>query len=144
MQIKNVRVDAVQTEGFKVEARARGLVFYVDQPQASGGTDAGPTPLEYLLTSMAGCVVTIGTIIARQKRLPVRRIEVTIDGDLDTDVFMGKTTEGRPGFTGIRVHTKVDGDLSQEEKEQFLREIESRCPISDNIINLTPMELTIE
>jgi len=37
-----------------------------------------------------------------------------------------------------------DADMTQEEKEQLLREIDARCPISDNIHNLTPIELIVE
>jgi hypothetical protein len=34
--------------------------------------------------------------------------------------------------------------MSQDEKEAFLRDIDARCPISDNIQNLTPIELVVE
>lgn len=144
MTIKTVSVEAVQVDGFKIETRARGHVAFVDQPVAGGGTDSGPTPLEYLFFSLASCVVTIGQIIAKQRHLPVRGIEVHIEGELDTDVFLGKTTDVRAGFSGIRVRTKIDADMTQAEKEQFLREIDARCPISDNIHNLTPIEFIVE
>ena len=92
--------------------------------------------MEYLFVSLAGCIVTIGHIIAKQRRLPVRKIEVHVEGEVDTDVFMGKSTAARAGFSRIRVHTKIDADMSQEEKEAFLHDIDVRCPISDNIHNL--------
>lgn len=144
MPIKTVRVDAKLIEGFKIETRSRQHISIVDQPTAGGGTDAGPTPLDYLFVSLAGCVVTIGQIIAKQRRLPVRNIEVRVEGELDTDVLMGKTQDVRAGFQGIRVITRIDADMSQEEKENFLREIDARCPISDNIHGLTPIEFTVE
>jgi len=144
MTIKTVSVNAVQLEGFKIETKSRQHVVLVDQPLAGGGTDSGPTPLEYLFVSLAGCIVTIGHIIAKQRRLPVRKIEVHVEGELDTDVLMGKNTEVRAGFSGIRVHTKIDADMTQEEKEQFLHEIDVRCPISDNIHQLTPIEFIVE
>lgn len=144
MPNKNVSVDAVLLEGFKIEVRSRQHVSIVDQPPAGGGTDAGPTPLEYLFVSLAGCFGTIGQIIARQRRLPVRKIEVHVEGDLDTDVLMGKRDDIRAGFSSVRVTVKLDADMTQEEKEQFVREIDARCPISDNIINLTPVEFAVE
>jgi uncharacterized OsmC-like protein len=82
--------------------------------------------------------------VAKQRHLPIRRIEAHIEGELDTDVFLGKNTEARAGFTGIRVHTKIDADMSQEEKEAFLRDVDARCPISDNIHNLSPIEFIVE
>jgi putative redox protein len=144
MPIKTVRIDAVQQAGFKIEARSRQHSSYVDQPPAGGGEDSGPTPLEYLFISLAGCVVTIGHIIAKQRRLPVRKIEVQVEGEIDTDVFMGKRSDVRAGFGAIRVLTKIDADMSLEDKEQFLRDIDARCPISDNLLNLTPIEFVVD
>jgi putative redox protein len=144
MAIKTVSIDAIQLDGFKIETRSRQHIALVDQPIASGGTDSGPTPLEFLFVSLASCIVTIGHIIAKQRRLPVRKIEVHVEGELDTDVLMGISTAVRAGFSGIRVRTLIDADMSQAEKEQFLRDIDARCPISDSVHNLTPIELVVE
>ncbi len=144
MAIKTVCIDAVQIDGFKIETRSRQHVSMVDQPVAGGGKDSGPTPLEYLFISLAGCIVTIGHIVAKQRHLPVRKIEVQVEGELDTDVLMGKSSSVRAGFSGLRVHTLIDADMSQEEKEQFLKEVDERCPISDNIHNLTPVQYIVE
>jgi len=144
MAIKTVCIDAVQIDGFKIETRSRQHVSMVDQPVAGGGKDSGPTPLEYLFISLAGCIVTIGHIVAKQRHLAVRKIEVQVEGELDTDVLMGKSLPVRAGFSGLRVHTLIDADMSQEEKEQFLKEVDERCPISDNIHNLTPVQYIVE
>lgn len=144
MPIKTVSVDAIQIDGFKIETKSRQHIALVDQPIVGGGTDSGPTPLEYLYISLASCIVTIGHIIAKQRHLPVRKIEVHVEGEVDTDVFMGKNQEARAGFSGIRVHTKIDADMSQEEKQAFIHDVDARCPISDNIHNLTPIEFVVE
>lgn len=141
--IKQVSVEARQVDGFRIEAQARSHTVIIDQPVSGGGTDAGSTPLEYLFFSLAGCVCTIGHIIARQRRLNVRNISVRVEGELDTAVLSGKATEPRPGFISIRVITDIDADMTQEEKEQFLRDIDARCPISDNLFNHTPVEFIV-
>jgi uncharacterized OsmC-like protein len=38
---------------------------------------------------------------------------------------------------------KVDADLSDEEKKEFLEEVDRRCPISDNLMNTTPVEVKL-
>jgi uncharacterized OsmC-like protein len=144
MANKLVSIEATQVDGFKIETKSRHHIAYVDQPAAGGGTDSGPTPLEYLFISLASCIVTIGHIIAKQRHYPVRKIEVHVEGNVETDIFMGKSTDCRAGFSGIRVVTKIDADMSQEEKEAFLHDIDLRCPISDNIHNLTPIEFVVE
>ncbi len=144
MAIKKVELTATQKDGYTIETKARNHVSIVDQPAAGGGKDLGPTPLEYLFVSLAGCIITIGHIMARQQNLPIRNISVRVEGDLDTDVLMGKSTAVRAGFSGIKVVTSIDGDMSKEEKEKFLHAVDARCPISDNISALTPVELVVE
>lgn len=142
--IKNVRVDARSLEGFKIETTARQFTAVIDQPKAGGGNDAGPNPLEYLFMSLAGCIITVGKIIVKQEKLPVRDINVVVEGDLDADVLMGKSNNGsRAGFSGVTVTTTIDGDLSQEEKENLLKRIDARCPISDNLHRMTPVRLVV-
>ncbi len=143
--IKTISVEAKQLDGFKIETRSRDHLAYVDQPAKGGGTDSGPTPLEYLFISLAGCIVTIGHIVARQQRLPVRGIKVHVEGDIDTDVFMGKSSNGaRAGFPCLRVVVDIDADMSRAEKELFLQEVDARCPISDNIHHLTQVEYLVQ
>jgi putative redox protein len=144
MPIKNVSVDAIQVDNFKIETRSRQHIAIVDQPPAGGGTDEGPTPLEYLFISLGGCIVTIGNIIAKQRRLPVRKIEAHVEGELDTDVLMGKSNAVRPGFGSIKIQVKVDADMTKEEKEAFIHDVDARCPISDNVLNGTPIEFVVE
>jgi uncharacterized OsmC-like protein len=141
--IKTIQLEARQVEGYKIEAKARNHVMYVDQPAAVGGTDSGPTPLEYQFASLASCMITIGYIAARQRRLPVRGISVKIEGSLDTDVFQGKSTANRAGFTEFKVHVTVDADMTQAEKEQFVAEVDRRCPISDNLHHETPVTFVV-
>ena len=144
MANKLISIDAVQVDGFKIEAKSRHHSSFIDQPPAGGGTDSGPTPLEYLFISLASCIITIGHIIAKQRQLSVRNIEVHVEGNVNPDIFMGKSTEDRAGFSAIRVITKIDADMSREEKEAFLKDVDARCPISDNIHNLTPVEFVVE
>lgn len=137
--IKKVALSAKLVEGLKIEATARNHTAFVDQPTSDGGTDAGPTPLEYLFISLAGCVITAATVVARQKRIQLRDIRVAIEGELDLDRFHGRSLESRAGFSSIIVKVDLDADMTQEEKKAFIAEVDSRCPISDNIIHETPV-----
>jgi uncharacterized OsmC-like protein len=100
----------------------------------AGGNDEGPNPLEIFLTSLPACICAIGRIIANQRRIKLRGIEVEVEGDIDKDFLMGKTTEGRAGFTEIRSFVHIDADMTKAEKEAFLKDIALRCPIADNMI----------
>lgn len=144
MPVKTVVVDAEQVDGFRIEAKSRDLVSIIDQPVEGGGKNTGPTPLEYLLISLAGCIASVGHIIVRQRRLPIQKIRVRVEGEIDTDVLMGKRADVRAGFSDIRAHVEIDGEISREEKEQFLRDVDARCPISDNILNLSSIKFLVD
>jgi uncharacterized OsmC-like protein len=143
MPAKKVQVEIRQGEGFRTECRAGKHTVIIDQPAPAGGTDAGATPLDVQLMALGGCVAAIGRIIANQKKLAVRGIEVTVEGDIDTDGLLGKPTEKRTGFSAITARVKIDADMSVAEKEKFLHEIDLRCPISENLQNATPVSMII-
>lgn len=99
----------------------------------AGGENAGPNPLEVFLSSLGGCICAIGRIISNQRRLNVRGITAVVEGDIDKNVLMGITKEGRSGFVELRSFVTIDADLTNEEKDSLLQEIASRCPVADNI-----------
>lgn len=76
--------------------------FVIDQPKAGGDNNKGPNPLEIFLSSLPACICAIGRIIANQKRINLRGIDVEVEGDIDKDFLLGKTSDGRAGFTEIR------------------------------------------
>ena len=141
---KAIDVTAKLGERFKIESKIRDHTLYIDQPKAAGGEDAGPTPLECLFLSLAACIASIGRIIANQQKLPLRSMEVRVQGELDVESLMGKSQEHRAGFSGMRVAVKMDADMTKEEKERFLHDIDARCPVSDNLKSLTPVTFEVE
>lgn len=141
--IKKVKVSAKGLDGFLIETKAGAHTAYVDQPPTMGGTDKGPTPLDYVFISLAGCMITIAKIVANQKRITIRDIEVNVEGELNLEVLRGQNNEERAGFTGFRIEMKLDADLTKEEKLAFIEEVDRRCPISDNLMNATRVELAL-
>jgi len=125
--------------GFRVDLQAGNHKIIIDQPQSGGGNDEGPNSLDALLFSLGGCLGTMAVIIAKQERINLRGFDMEIEGDYDSDNLMGKTTEGRAGFTEIRVKVNIDADLTDEEKQDFFHKVDSRCPTSDNLMNATPI-----
>ena len=139
MATKKLQIEIKQGAGFRTECRAGKFTLLIDQPSANGGTDAGPTPLDYQLIAVGGCIATVGRIVANQRRLAIRGIEVSVEGELDTDRLLGKPSPGRVGYVGITARVTIDADLTPAEKAKLLQEIDERCPISDNVRNATPV-----
>jgi uncharacterized OsmC-like protein len=130
-----VKVTGAWQGGYRTDVQGDGHELIIDQPENGGGKDEGPNPLQVFLFSLAGCLGTVAAIIAKQERIKLHGLDVAIEGDIDKDYLMGKTKEGRAGFTEIRVSVNIDADLTEEEKLAFFERVDSRCPISCNMIN---------
>ncbi len=138
-----VHVEASMGDGWVLECRTGNLTVYMDQNREHGGEEKGPEPMPYTLLGLAGCIGAIGRIIARQQRIPLHGMEITIEADLNSDYLMGRTTEGRAGFSEIRIDVDIDADISREEKEAFLAEIDRRCPVSEVLENGTALSFRV-
>ena len=143
MSVKKVQIEVIQGSGFKTECRAGKHRVIIDQPANAGGTDEGPTPLDVQLMALGGCIASIGRIVAMQRHLNVRGFTISLEGELDTDGLLGKSSDKRVGLSAITVRVKIDTDLGREEQQKLLNEIEKRCPVSDNLQHATPISVTL-
>ena len=143
MAKKTVVVESKLGGKFVIESDIRGHKVLIDQPANAGGTDTGVTPLELMFSALAGCIGTIGRIVAMQKRIELRGMKITVEGPLDIDGLLGKPIEGRVGFEGITISVDVDADMTDEEKLAFLHEVDARCPVSENLLNATPVQIQL-
>lgn len=143
MSKKSFKVDLKQLDKFKIEAVSGEHKMIIDQPANGGGENAGPSPLEYVLTGLGGCIITMMQVGARKRRIDMRSLSIEIEGVMDTDGLTGKNPDVRTGFEEIIIKVSLDADVSDEEKLEFIKEAEARCPASDNIANETPIRLQL-
>lgn len=143
MSVSQVKVSSKIEKGFKVEVDC-SVPFVVDQPKEAGGNGEGPNPLELLLSALSSCMATVGRIVAMQQRIRINNIVVEVEGDVDKTFIMEPKDGGRAGFTEIRTLLKVDGELTEEQKADFLAEVEKRCPVTDNLASSTNLIVDIE
>ena len=136
-------VTAKSLNSTETEAVTRGFKMIIDEPESLGGTNCGANPVEYVLAALSGCLNVVGYLIAREMGFKLNGLELVLEGDLDPAKFSGKSTEGRAGYNDIRVTMKPDTDASRETLDKWLKAVESRCPVSDNISNATPLHIML-
>ncbi len=143
MPVKKYTARSVMGGGFRTECTVDGdHVLIIDQPMPMGG-DEGANPLSYQLVALAGCLSAIARIVASQKKLPLSGLEVSVEADIDTDFLLGQSTSGRAGFTSISAKVEVQADMTREEKQAFLDEVDRRCPISDVLMAGTSVKVAL-
>ncbi len=138
----NFSIKAKSENPTKTIVEARNFKMIVDEPQNLGGTDDGANPVEYVLAALAGCLNVVGHLIAKEMGFEVKGISIDIDGDLDPAKFMGHKADTRAGYSEIRVKIKADTDADDATISKWVKAIELRCPVSDNLTNPTPVKIS--
>lgn len=141
---KKVKASATWKSGMRVDAKSGKHHVIIDQPENMGGKDEGATPMDYLLFTLGSCLGTVAAIAARQEKIDLHGFSVEMEGKYETDYLLGKTKEGRAGFPEIRVWVDIDADLTVAEKKAFLEVVESRCPITDNLLHNTRIDFQVK
>lgn len=117
----HARVEA--RPGLSYEIVVRGHRCMVDQPVASGGVDAGPTPTELFVASLAACV----SFYAGQwlTRHGFSRNGLAVDAEFDMGERPARVTE-------IRLRLHVPAGVP---KEQWLslHAVASHCTVSNTL-----------
>jgi len=139
-----MKLKATWKGGYRTDVQAGNHLVIIDQPVPFGGKDEGPDPLTAFLSALGGCLGTIAAIAAKQERIKLNGIDIEIEGDIDKAFLMGKTEEGRAGFTEIRVKVNIDADMTDEEKQDFFARVDARCPISDNMAHNTKLAFSLK
>jgi len=136
-------IKAKSENSTKTVVEARGFKMTIDEPETLGGTNAGANPVEYLLAALAGCLNVMGHLVAREMGIKLNGLEIELEGDLNPDRFLGKSMEDRSGYKEIRVVMIPDMTTDKETLDKWLKTVENRCPVSDNISNSTPIKFIL-
>ena len=80
-------------------------------------------------------------LVAKEQGVEVRGLRLTATGELDPALLMGLPTDNRAGYAAIELVAEVYSDSSAEQIDEVLRIAERRCPVSDNLSNVTPVLL---
>lgn len=122
------------SKGLQVEASSRGFKILMDEPEELGGTDAGMTPVELLLSALAGCKTIVASAFAAAQDITFEEFRIDLEGDLDPDGFLG-LADVRNGFQEIRFVMHFKSDEPREKLKDFANFIQDTCPVGDNLVN---------
>lgn len=143
MPLLNFAIQGANENPTKLAVKARNFKLVVDEPAELGGTDHGPNPVEYLLAGYAGCLNVIAHLVAKEFELDFENLTISVDGDINPARFLGQSNNDRAGFEIIRVNIDIDTNADQQAIDRWIKEVENRCPVNDNLINPTPVEVKV-
>ncbi len=127
----------------KTIVKARNFSMIIDEPAELGGTDEGANPVEYVLAALSGCLNVMCHLVAQEMSIRLKGVKINLSGELNPDKLFGKKTDDRAGYKSIRVEVDPDTDADKATLEKWLQTVVARCPVSDNLANTTPVNISL-
>jgi uncharacterized OsmC-like protein len=130
------------TGAFRSEAAVRGFAPVAsDEPNALGGTDTAPNPVEQLLGSLGNCLAVGYAANASVAGITIRELRIDLEGDLDLHAFLG-LADGHPGFSAIRVAVHLDTDADEAAVADLHAKVAATSPVGQTLSKAIPVEIS--
>ena len=127
-----------------IKIRAGKHEVIIDEPVSAGGTDAGPNPLQMLLSCLGGCFIAMGRVVAKEMNLKIDHVRCRVEGDVNPDGMMEKDPKVRPGLLEVRLSVQCKSSEPADKLKAWVAKVEKRCAVKDVIMNPTPIKVVME
>jgi putative redox protein len=127
-----VRATARRGEGYTHEVEIEGgHSLVIDEPHATGGADAGPSPTRVVAAALAACTAITCEMYAQRKGWELGAVEVEVD------LEYGQSSSIDSFTVTLRVPEPLD-----EAQQARLLEIAGKCPVHRALAGETPVSIT--
>jgi putative redox protein len=124
-----IRATARRRGGYTHDVEVDGHRLVIDEPEAAGGANEGPSPTRVGAAALAACTAITVEMYAARKGWHL--------GDVEVDVDMEIANHAIESFT---VTMRVEGELDDARLER-LRVIAGKCPVHRALASETPVSI---
>lgn len=119
-----------------------GRAVYAAQAHAGvGGTGTAACSGDLLLAALAACAQLTCQMAAASAGIPVARVNVTVEGDLDLRGTLGISREAPVGFSGVRVRFGIDApEATERQRRSLQRATEAYCVVMQTLLKPPAIE----
>lgn len=109
-----------------IEAGPHRMV--ADEPASAGGTEAGPTPYDFLAAALGTCTSMTLRVVATKESIPLEGVEITVENDRMHAKDCADCLTASGYIHRFTVAIKLIGALTPAQRERML-EVARRCPV---------------
>lgn len=114
-----MRVVARRRDGYTHEVETdTGHTLVIDEPEAAGGADRGPSPTRVAAAGLAACTAITCEMYAERKGWELGAVECEVE----------VTQAANQAFEEITVSLRIPEPLTEEQRERLLV-IAGKCPV---------------
>lgn len=127
-QYKVVRAQGTWKGRYRTDLSVRDFAFVTAEPEKLGGTNEGPTPMEYVIGALNGCLSVVIEMVAREMGFRLEGLEIRSEGLVDQRGLFG-TADVSPHFQSVDIHAAFVTDEPPERLQALQAAVLKRCPV---------------
>ena len=113
-----------------------------DHPELFAAEDNAVTPVELVLTGLAGCLTAGIASVAQMRAIKLNRVSATLEAGMDLQGILGIDGDVRNGFDDVKVTYDIDADATPDEIRALVAQSQKRSAVFDIVTN--PTNVTVE
>ena len=125
------------------QKHSEAFTYDADHPAVLVGRDQAPTPVEFLLHGLAGCLTAGIGNIAAARGITLYEVESTVEGDMNLLGLLGISDEVRNGYEAIRVSFRIKGNAPEEKLRQIVEQSKNRSAVYDALTRGTAITIDV-
>lgn len=112
----------------------------LDEPESFHGTDIGPSPVEYFLIGIGGCLGSTFAYCLQKQDVEIDLLEVVVDGQL-------KHTGPKMGLKLVNIEAELlitaKNEASSDKIEQCIKNFRDYCIVTNSITQGVPLDVKV-
>ncbi len=125
------------------QAHKATFTLDTDHPEVFASEDHGVTPVEMVLSGLAGCLTAGVASVAQLRGIQLRSVTATLSGEMDLAGILGIDPDVRNGFGTVTVRYEIDADATREEIEGVVAQSQKRSAVFDIVTNPTNVRVEV-
>lgn len=121
----------------------REFSFEADHHPILCGSGHAPTPVEFLLHALAGCIVAGIGNIAAARGVEIESVTAKVEGDIDLLGLLGLSESVRNGYQSIRIEFDLHGNAPAEKLREIVEQARARSAVFDVLTKGIPVNLSV-
>lgn len=123
-------------EAYRVQLGNGQHQWWVDEPEALGGGNTAPNPMEMLLSALGACTAVTLKMYAEHKNWDVQDVQV--------DLSLAEADKTQPKQARLIVrHLHITGNLDEAQKARLFKVAES-CPVHKLLVGDIQIQTILE